>query len=77
MKHETKVKTIIISLVAISLLLIYNLSSILGRSISSTTTVPLLLSTTAFITIGIIYLLETKRAKTENTDNESKRVDDL
>ena len=77
MKHETKVKTIIISLVAISLLLIYNLSSLLGRSISSPTTVPLLLSTTAIITIGIIYLLETKRAKTENTDNESKRVDDL
>ncbi len=48
MKHEIKVKTIIISLVAISLLLIYNLSSLLGRSISSLTTVPLLLSTTAY-----------------------------
>ena len=77
MKNEKIVKTIIISLVAISLLLIYNLSSLLGRSMSSPITVLLLLSTTALITFGIIYLLETKRVKTKNTDNENKRVDDL
>ncbi|MDA0525358.1 hypothetical protein [Methanococcoides alaskense] len=77
MKHEIKVKTIIISLVVISLLLIYNLSSLLGRTISSLTTVLLLLSTTALITFWIIYLLEIKRSKAENTDNESKSVDGL
>ena len=77
MKNEKIVKTIIISLVAISLLLIYNLSSLLGKSISSPKTVLLLLCTAGFATIGIIYLLEVKRIKAENTDNESNRVNDL
>lgn len=77
MKHKIKVKTVIIALVAISLLLIYNLSSLLGKNISSPTTIPLLLVTAALITFGIIYLLETMRAKTEYTDNESKHLDDL
>ncbi len=63
--QDKKVKTIIISLVAISLLLIYNLSSFFGRSISSSKTIPLLLITVGFVTIGIIYLLENKRNKAE------------
>ncbi|NOQ48186.1 MAG: hypothetical protein GQ576_03465 [Methanococcoides sp.] len=66
MKHEIKVKTIIISLVAISLLLMYNLSSLLGSSVSSLKTVPLLLSTVGFATIGTIYLLEVQRVKAED-----------
>lgn len=68
MIQEKKVKAIIISLVAISLLLIYNLSSLLGRSITSPKAVPLLLITVGFIMIGLIYLLESKRVKAENRE---------
>ncbi|MCM1988086.1 hypothetical protein [Methanococcoides seepicolus] len=77
MKHEKIVKTIIIPLGAISFLIIYNLIYFIRANINSTVTILLLLSTAVFAIIGIIYLLETKRVKTENTDNESKRVDDL
>jgi len=77
MKHEKIVKTIIIPLGAISFLIIYNLIYFVRENINSTVTILLLLSTAGFAIIGIIYLLETKRVKTENTDNESKRVDDL
>jgi archaellum biogenesis protein FlaJ (TadC family) len=77
MKHEKIVKTIIIPLGAISFLIIYNLIYFIRENINSTVTILLLLSTAGFAIIGIIYLLETKRVKTENTDNESKRVDDL
>ncbi|WP_143052414.1 hypothetical protein [Methanococcoides vulcani] len=63
--QDKNVKAIIISLVAISLLLIYNLSSILGRSVSSSKTIPLLLITVGFATIGTIYLLEARRTKAE------------
>ncbi|WP_135606450.1 hypothetical protein [Methanococcoides sp. NM1] len=68
MKNENKVKTIIISLVAISLLLIFNLSSLLGRSTSSSKTIPLLLITVGFAMIGVIYLLEARRTKPENRE---------
>jgi hypothetical protein len=68
MKHEKKVKTIIVSLVAISLLLIYNLDSLLGNSISSHKEITLLFVTVGFTTIGVIYLLEARRFKPENPE---------
>lgn len=68
MKHETKVKTIIVSLVAISLLLIYNLDSLFGRSTGSYKGITLLLTTVGVTMIGVIYLLEARRFKPENPE---------
>jgi hypothetical protein len=66
LKHDKKVKTAIFSLAAVSLLLIYNLNSLFGRSISSHKGIALLLTTVGLTMIGVIYLLEARRIKPES-----------
>lgn len=66
--HNKKVKTLIISLVAISLFLIYNLNSLFGKNMSSHKGVALLLTTVGLTMIGFIYLLEVRRTRLENEE---------
>ncbi|MEL4306239.1 hypothetical protein [Methanococcoides sp. LMO-2] len=49
-------------------MLIYNLNSLFGRSISSHKGVALLLTTVGFTMIGVIYLLEARRIRPESQE---------
>ena len=58
MNVEKEIKTAILSLIALSFVIIYGLDSIVGRDISSMGTIILLLSIVSLVAIWIISLLK-------------------
>ena len=66
-ESDKEMKTAIVSLVALSLLVISGFSSFLGGDISSPRTVTLILSTLSLVGIWIIIMLKIRRLKREKT----------